>query len=221
MDYKFILIVSTPRSASTTLQRILNTIPNSNINGENCGAIINILECYRNIKKTVEHIPKNKYGQVMSLVRLEKWNVKPCFYNIFDFESVKKKIQDLIVNILSNNKNYKIIGFKEIMWYENIELLNEFLELFPNTKIVCHIQEDIQSQANSTFFNNESKYDYLKEYTEEIVEYVDKNDNCYLSTREKLFDFKNIQNMCVYLEELISEEDYLKIINSDPENKNK
>ena len=218
MDHKFILIVSTPRSASTTLQRILNTIPNSNINGENCGAIVSILECYRNIKKTVELVPK-KQGQFLSSELLENFNMKPCFYNIFDFESVKKQIQDLIVNILSNNKNYKIIGFKEILWFENVELLNEFLELFPNTKIVCHIQEDIQSQANSTFFNSEGTYQYLKTYTAEIVEYARKNEKCYLSTKETLFDFENIKKMCVFLEESIHEGEYINIINNDPEKK--
>jgi hypothetical protein len=38
---KFILICATGRSGSTTLQRIINTIEESNINGENLGAINN------------------------------------------------------------------------------------------------------------------------------------------------------------------------------------
>ncbi len=35
MDDKIVLICATGRSGSTTMQRIINTIPNSNICGEN------------------------------------------------------------------------------------------------------------------------------------------------------------------------------------------
>ena len=47
---KFIIIASTGKSGSTLLQRIINTIPNSNITGEKDGAIINILKSYKSLK---------------------------------------------------------------------------------------------------------------------------------------------------------------------------
>lgn len=220
MDYKFILIVSTPRSASTTLQRILNTLPNSNITGEKWGAIHNILECYRKIKKTVEYTPKTNNGEFMTSLQIENSNFKPCFYNSFDFVYLKKQIQELIINMLTNSRSNRILGFKEIRWNNKMELIDEFLELFPNTKIICHIQEDIVAQAKSTFFDDKGgEYNYLKTYTAEIVEYARKNEKCYLSTRETLFDFENIKKMCVFLEESIHEGDYINIINNDPEKK--
>ena len=43
---KIVLICATGRSGSTTLQRIINTIPNSNICGENYGAINSLLDFY-------------------------------------------------------------------------------------------------------------------------------------------------------------------------------
>ncbi len=49
---KVILICATGRSGSTSMQRIINTIPNSNICGENFGAINSLLEFYRRIKHT-------------------------------------------------------------------------------------------------------------------------------------------------------------------------
>ena len=49
---KIVLICATGRSGSTTMQRIINTIPNSNICGENYGAINSLLEFYRRIKKS-------------------------------------------------------------------------------------------------------------------------------------------------------------------------
>ena len=220
MNYKFILIVCTPRSASTTLQRIINTIPNSNITGENYGAIKSILECYKNIKKTLEITPKNDNGEFISSYTLEKKNMKPCFYNIFNFNSIKTQIKQLIIDIMNNNENNKILGFKEIRWYNCIQLLDEFLELFPNTKIICHIQEDVEKQSKSTFFKlNESIYNYLETYTKQIIEYSNNNKNCVLSTREKMFDFENIKNISLFLDEPINEDEYLTIINNDPERK--
>ena len=52
MDDKILLICATGRSGSTSMQRIINTIPNSNICGENFGAINSLLEFYRRIKES-------------------------------------------------------------------------------------------------------------------------------------------------------------------------
>ena len=49
---KIVLICATGRSGSTTMQRIINSVPNSNICGENFGAINSLLEFYKNIKTT-------------------------------------------------------------------------------------------------------------------------------------------------------------------------
>ena len=57
---KIVLICATGRSGSTTMQRILNTIPNSNICGENFAAINSLLEFYRRLKHAlVNLIPGN------------------------------------------------------------------------------------------------------------------------------------------------------------------
>ena len=50
MPDKIILVCAVARSGSTTLQLLLNTIPNSNICGENNGAISHLLEFYKQIK---------------------------------------------------------------------------------------------------------------------------------------------------------------------------
>ena len=55
---KIVLICATGRSGSTTLQRIVNIIPNSNICGENFGAVNSLLEFYKRIKTTTfEYVP--------------------------------------------------------------------------------------------------------------------------------------------------------------------
>ena len=49
---KIVLLCCTGRSGSTTLQRIMNSIPNSNICGENYGAINSLLLFYKKLKQT-------------------------------------------------------------------------------------------------------------------------------------------------------------------------
>jgi len=71
---KIILLCCTGRSGSTTLQRMINTIPDSNICGENHGAINSLLEFYKNIKYSSNtNIPgrKNPY----SYEKLKKMNL--------------------------------------------------------------------------------------------------------------------------------------------------
>ena len=225
---KFILIASTGRSGSTTLQRIINTIPESNITGEKMNAITNILECYKNLKLTI----KKSYGQIQNerkifytYEELIEKKIKLCFYNSFDFENVKLIIQKLIIEILDNKNDNRILGFKEIRYFDyskeiSLEILNEFMELFPNTKIICHIKNDITAQSKSAWFNEDKDSEKnLKNYNKSVKDYVSKNgDFAYLSTFENMFNYKEIEKLFEFLEEkAISKEDYNNIINNNYE----
>ena len=106
---KFILICATGRSGSTTLQRIINTIEESNINGENHGAINKLLECYSNIKKT------NKFRITNYIEGQTK--IKPAWYNCYDFENIKNDIKNTILRIITNDNSKRVIGFKEIRYF--------------------------------------------------------------------------------------------------------
>ena len=145
---KFIIICATGRSGSTTLQRILNMIPDSNICGENDGAIINILKFYKNIKKTVTMRPGKKRG--FTFEKCEKKNIKPCWYNSFNNDNIIIKIKELILELFDNKKNNRVLGCKEIRFiHDDLSLLNDFIELFPETKIILHYKKDIESQSKS------------------------------------------------------------------------
>jgi len=214
---KFILIFATGRSASTTLQRLIDTIPNSNITGEKWGSIINLLECYKNIKKTTEYTPKDKQTSIFSTKdKIDKYNIKPCFYNCFNFIDVKNNIKNTIISILNNNKKYKVLGYKEIRWFNNLHLLDEFLELFPNTKIICHIQKDVKKQALSGWWKEQSNaQEHLLGYNKKLINYYNTHDNCYLSYKTKLFVIDEIKKLFIFLEEPFDENKYLQIINNN------
>ena len=215
-NYKFILICSTGRSGSTTLQRIINTIPNSNITGENFGAINNLLECYRSLKNT-QNIPKNKNDEFLTYEECEKAKILPCWYNCYDINIIKKNIQDMIINILDNKQENRVIGFKEIRYFDKLHLLDSFVELFPNTKIILNYRENIKSQCESGWWDEESE-EHLNEYNTQIRNfYYTRYYNCYLISFENLFEISIMKDMFLVLEEPFDEDKYKYIMNNKNE----
>jgi len=100
MDDKIVLICATGRSGSTTMQRLINTIPNSNICGENFAAINSLLEFYRKIKNaTINNIPGHltpfTYDYLISK------NVKPSWYNSYNYNQIVHMIKLMIINMFT------------------------------------------------------------------------------------------------------------------------
>ena len=151
---KIILICATGRSGSTTLQRILNTIPNSNFCGENFGALNSLLEFYKKLKyAAINNVPgKFKPTNYETLI---KNKIKPAWYNSYNFDVTVQNIKTLITNLFKNSEDTTVWGFKEIR-YDNgkIHLIKEFKELFPQTKVIIQLR-DMKSQMKSGWF----KYD--------------------------------------------------------------
>jgi hypothetical protein len=214
MNHEFILICATGRSGSTTLQRIINTIPHTNIKGENDNAILHLLEFYKSIKcdliinKPYSHFIKN--------------NVKPCWYNHFDKHAIVNEIKKLIVKFLNCDNNFKILGFKEIRYNEaNMHLLNEFKELFPNTKFIFHIRNP-EEQCKSGWWNNdqikskEELYNINKCFYDFYINSNFRND-IYLSCFKYLFNTNKLKEMFVFLnkEKYFNEEEVKKIIKNN------
>lgn len=210
-NYKFILICSTGRSGSTTLQRIINTIPNSNITGENFGAINNLLECYKNLKNT-QNIPKNENNKFLTYEECENSKILPCWYNCYDLTNITNDIQNMIINILDNKQYNKVIGFKEIRYFNKLHLLDSFVELFPNTKIILNYRENVQSQCKSGWWDEESE-EHINEYNNQIIEYYKNHNNCHLLTFENLFNISKIEELFLFLDEPFSEDKYKYIMN--------
>ena len=124
------------------------------------GAINDLLECYLNIKKT------NKY-KISSYVE-GKTKIKPAWYNCYDFENVKNNIKNTILSIITNDNSKKVIGFKEIRYFKQTYLIDEFIELFPNTKVICNIDDNIDRQCTSGWWSIDSK-EHLTEYNNQLI----------------------------------------------------
>lgn len=215
---KIILVCATGRSGSTTLQRILNTIPNSNFCGENFGALNSLLEFYKKIKyASANNIPG--HFKPATYDKIIENNVKPSWYNSYDYAKIVQMIRGLIINLFKNNDTTTVWGFKEIRYdNEKIYLIKEFKELFPQTKVIIQTR-DIRSQVNSGWFKNDKNAGkYLKKYNLDLHKfYMENRDFCYFTTFEKMFNKQNLRNIFTFIDciEYFNEQEIDKILNNN------
>jgi hypothetical protein len=199
---KIILICATGRSGSTTLQRIVNIIPNSNICGENFGAVNSLLEFYRRIKTTTfEYVPGHlkpaSYEDIISK------NVKPSWYNSYNFQQTVSMIKILIATLFKNSETTNVWGFKEIRYDNgNINYIKEFKELFPQTKVIIQVRANIRAQSQSSWLKNDKNaIQYLNKLNNEMYHFYNQNQTwCYFTTFEKMFDKENIKKIFEFIE---------------------
>jgi hypothetical protein len=201
MDDKIVLICATGRSGSTTLQRIINTIPNSNICGENYGAINSLIEFYVKLHATSRdqvpgHYTPASYEDIISK------NVKPAWYNSYQMPEMEQKIRDIIIAMLKKDSNTKLWGFKEIR-YDNkrYNFIKHFKELFPQTKVIIQIRENTGAQSQSSWYkNNTNSANNLNNYNKELWNFYNQNkDWCYFTSFEKMFDKNNLENIFYFI----------------------
>ena len=188
---KVILICATGRSGSTTMQRIINTIPNTNICGENYGALNSLLEFYHRIKYTTAnyvpgHLNPASYDDIISK------NVKPAWYNSYDFQKTVTMIKILITSLFKKSDTTNIWGFKEIRYDKgDIKYVKIFKELFPQTKVIIQIRENIKAQSQSS---------WMKDDKNSLKFYQENTDFCYFITFEKMFDTQQLKNLFKFIE---------------------
>ena len=202
MNDKVVLICATGRSGSTTMQRLINTIPNSNICGENFGAINSLLEFYRRIKQsTINNIPGHftpaSYESIISK------NIKPCWYNSYNYSQMVLLIKTSIINMFKNKETTDTWGFKEIRYDDgNIKYIEDFKELFPQTKVIIQIRENVAAQSKSGWhIKNKNAPQLLMKTNRELIDFYNAHkDYCYLTSFERMFNKNNLRNIFDFIE---------------------
>ena len=199
---KIVLICATGRSGSTTMQRIINSVPNSNICGENFGAINSLLEFYKRIKTTTfdfvpGHLRPASYEDIISK------NVKPSWYNSYNFQQTVSMIKMLIASLFKNSETTNVWGFKEIRYDNgNINYIKEFKELFPQTKVIIQVRANIQAPSQSSWLKKDrNAVQYLNTLNNEFYNFYNHNKEwCYFTTFEKMFDMENIKKIFEFID---------------------
>lgn len=208
MEDNIILICATGRSGSTTMLRILNTIPNSNICGENFGAINCLLEYYARIKHAlIHHIPgrTNPY----SYQHFKDHKIPPEWYNSFSFQKVRENVKKTIRDMYKLTPETTTWGFKEIRFTEtSIQYIQDFVELFPQTKVIVHIREDIQKQSKSKWHKeNPNAVNELLQTNQMYRDFAQKHPTyCYLHTFERMFQPQSLISLFAFLQQPLTKE---------------
>jgi len=117
-----------------------------------------------------------------------------------------------------NEISKKVIGFKEIRFFGQTYLIDQFIELFPNTKVICHIDDNINRQSQSwdrQWGDMKNSKEHLIEYNNQLINYSKSNENCYLSYMKNLFIINEIKKIFEFLGEELNEEKYNYIINNN------
>lgn len=220
---KVVLLCCTGRSGSTSLLRIVNTIPNSNICGENYGAINSLMLYYKKLKQTTFiQVPGKK--KPIAYETLIKNSIKPAWYNSYKLEELQNHLRSLIISMFKKTEQTNIWGFKEIRYdNNNIELIRDFIELFPQTKVIIQIRQDTNKQSQSSWFKKDpNSKKYLDLQNSKLKEFYEKNkDYCYLTTFEKMFDLNQIKNIFEFLEckDDFNEEKIKEVLSNNFKNK--
>jgi hypothetical protein len=199
---KIVLLCCVGRSGSTTLQRIVNTIPNSNMCGENHGAVLDLLRFYKNIKKTT-------FEQVVGGKKPVKYdflignNVKPAWFNSYNYDEIVNMLKFMITRMFKNKVETNLWGFKEIRYDEtNVDLIEEFKELFPQTKVVVLIRENMAQQAQSGWFKDDpNSIQLIKKHSESLIRFFKKHpDYVFFLTFERMFNKANLWNLFSFID---------------------
>ena len=197
-DDNIILIISLGRCGSTTLLRIINEIiPNTNICGENNFFMYNLIDFYINLKNTTikRNIEFKECISVSNYNEIIQKNIKPAWYNSYDENEIINNLKLIITKIFKKNENVKIWGFKEIRYFNNsLEKLKYFKELFPQTKFIILLRENVLQHSISGWYKNKKNaFNTLIENNKNLIDFYRKNKDCsYLISLEKLFDKKYI-----------------------------
>ena len=139
-------------------------------------------------------------------------NHKPAWYNNFDINIIKENIKKIIIQMLYK-KDSKNIGCKMIRFKDKLFLMDIFLELFPNTKIIYITREDIDSHSKSSWWKDDKKaVSKIKELNKQLLNYSKKNSS-YMFSYEKIFQIDEMKKLYQFLEEDFNKEKYIKQLN--------
>jgi hypothetical protein len=157
----FVLLVTYPRSGSTVLAAILNTIPGYDIRGENGNALFHIWKCLKSLRDVEERHGKSAHNRKHPLFGCHQFDLPT-------FEA--DCIRSFADNVLTADDSVRVRGFKEVRYTFYYMTDAEFdgyatflLDAFPDSRIVFN-RRDPESVSRSRFWR--------KDNSEEVVRLV-------------------------------------------------
>jgi hypothetical protein len=146
---RFLIVIASGRSASTTLTWMLDSLPGIRMSGENEDLI-------KHMRTTIENIRSSK-GFVRSVGTKSPRGHNPVFPG--SFACVAQTMVEVInpppANFSKTEEPHMIIGFKTVKFHERIKkwelpaVVNFVKEAFPCARIVVNLRSNTEEQAAS------------------------------------------------------------------------
>lgn len=150
-EQQFLIIIATGRSASTTLQNMLGSLPNIRMSGENNNAL-------GALKRMINQVDKNpNYQDGASAANHGAWshNPVPPGAHACVAQHFVQTINPPLYNETADD-NSTIVGFKTIRFLDSIsdetndkDIVQFVQEMFPCARILVNIRSDTESQYAS------------------------------------------------------------------------
>ena len=83
----------------------------------------------------------------------------------------------------------------------SIDYINDFKELFPQTKVIIQIRENVQAQCQSGWFKSDNTAPgFLTKTSSELVAFGELNKEwCYITSFEKMFQLDDLRTMFKFI----------------------
>jgi hypothetical protein len=154
-----ILLLSSGRTGSTLIQRIINTSENIVMWGEHNGMLSGIARSYFNIlySKPINDFHYSRLDEISpSLIEhsYSEYNKVINWLNSFDKIKTKELYQSFIFSLLNQEiriNEHQKWGFKEICYTNQDRTVDMFFDLFPETKIIFSIRNPLDEILSMMF----------------------------------------------------------------------
>ena len=156
--YRYVFIVTYARSGSTVLQKILGCIDGFYVAGENGGALFGLFQSYQAARAAVVeqgNEPRSDVG--------DPWRG----VDRIDPERYGRALADVFVNeIVQPPPSARVIGFKEVRYFDCLDVLDEFLEFMQRQfepSLIVFNKRNATAVAQSAWWRNYSTAELIAE----------------------------------------------------------
>jgi hypothetical protein len=194
---KTLIIITHPRSGSTLLMGILNTLKGACIRGENNNLLLGLFRSYKQIIDT-----KSEFDNTNSYTQNMPW---------FGYDEIETEIyargliSNFTKNILSPPSEAFIIGFKEVRYFESFfksqDELIDYVHFMNNFFINCHII----FLARDSEVSSKSSFNQLNKNAESEIRLFHKNIEAIqerLATKSLYLHYENINAELKFVPEI-------------------
>lgn len=162
-QHRPVFVISTGRSGSTLVQRVLNCHRELVIWGEHFGFIESLASAYAQMLNPQQELYRSNPGPSVLLPTLQDPAAQLEWTNPWDVEDFKRQTRDFIEGYFAGRLHGQRWGFKEIR-YNSLPVLRMLRDLFPEGRFIFVMRDAVDVTRSKVFsFIKEDKWAAMDE----------------------------------------------------------